>query len=154
MMRQILIAGAGASGMMAAIRAARAGARVTLLERKDRPGKKLLSTGNGRCNLTNMDQREEYYRCDQAGFPSQVLARFPVMDTLEFFEGLGILAKSRNGYIYPNSDQALSVLEALLGELKVLGVKIICQTPVTRAGKKGDTFLVYSGDRKFPGDSE
>ncbi len=151
MMRQILIAGAGASGMMAAIRAARAGARVTLLERKDRPGKKLLSTGNGRCNLTNMDQREEYYRCDQAGFPSQVLARFPVMDTLEFFEGLGILAKSRNGYIYPNSDQALSVLEALLGELKVLGVKIICQTPVTRAGKKGDTFFVYSGDRKFQG---
>lgn len=152
-MRRILIAGGGASGMMAAIHAARAGAEVTLLEQKERPGKKILSTGNGRCNLTNMDQKEEYYRCDRAGFPSKVLGQFPVDHTLEFFGRLGILPKNRNGYIYPNSDQALSVLEALLQELKVLGVRVICQTPVTRATKRGETFLVSSGDRKFRGDA-
>lgn len=84
-MRQILIVGAGASGMTAAIHAARAGAEVILLEQKDRPGKKILSTGNGRCNLTNLDQREEYYRCSCPSFPSKALEQFSVEDTLEFF---------------------------------------------------------------------
>ena len=124
MRRQVLIIGAGASGLMAAIHAARAGALVTLLEHKEQAGKKILSTGNGRCNLTNLDQREEYYRCSQKGFPQSVLTRFTVEDTLDFFEGLGIVPKSRNGYIYPNSDQASSVLEALLLETKGLGVKL------------------------------
>ncbi len=152
-MRQILIVGAGASGMTAAIHAARAGAEVILLEQKDRPGKKILSTGNGRCNLTNLDQREEYYRCSCPSFPSKALEQFSVEDTLEFFGRLGILPKSRNGYIYPNSDQAASVLEALLQELKALGVRVICNTPVTGAVKKGEAFFVYSGDRKFRGDA-
>lgn len=152
MKRHILIVGAGASGMTAAIFAARAGAGVTLLEHKERPGKKLLSTGNGRCNLTNMDQREEYYRCSQDGFPTAALGRFCLDDTLEFFRRLGVLTKERNGYVYPNSDQASSVLEALLQELDRLGVQTVCQCPVTGAAKEGDTFLVSTGRGEFRGD--
>lgn len=152
-MREILIVGAGASGMTAAIHASRAGAKVTLLEHKERPGKKILSTGNGRCNLTNLDQKAEYYRCSQPGFPSWALRQFSVEDTLEFFGRLGIVPKSRNGYIYPNSDQASSVLEALLRELESLGVTVICGVPVTEASKKGEDFAVTAGGKRFRGEA-
>lgn len=153
MKRHVLIVGAGASGMTAAIHAAREGAKVTLLEQKERPGKKLLSTGNGRCNLTNRDQKDEYYRCSQAGFPASALRRFSPEDTLEFFGRLGIVPKDRNGYIYPNSDQASSVLEALLQELEHLGVRTLCGCPVTEAAKEGETFILSVGQGQFRGDA-
>lgn len=153
MKRHVLIVGAGASGMTAAIHAAREGAKVTLLEQKERPGKKLLSTGNGRCNLTNRDQRDEYYRCSQAGFPASALGRFSAEDTLEFFGRLGIVPKDRNGYIYPNSDQASSVLDALAQELEHLGVRTVCRCPVTKAAKEGETFILSSGQGRFRGDA-
>ncbi len=153
MKRHVLIAGAGASGMTAAIWAAREGARVTLLEQKDCPGKKLLSTGNGRCNLTNLNQKDEYYRCSQPGFPSSVLRQFSVDDTLEFFRRLGITVRNRNGYIYPNSDQASSVLEALLQELEYSGVRIVCGCPVTGAVRDGDTFLLSTERGQLQGDA-
>ncbi len=122
--RRVIVIGGGASGMMAAIQAARRGAQVTVTEQMDRVGKKLLSTGNGRCNFTNLNQRPEYYRCSRADFPWQVVERFPVGDTLAFFGELGILPKDRNGYIYPYSDQASSVLDVLRMELEHLGVAL------------------------------
>ena len=94
MKKDVLIIGAGASGLMAAIHAARCKADVTVLEQKERAGKKLLHTGNGRCNLTNLEQKEEYYRCSQPKFPSEVLKQFPVEETLAFFQSLGILPKT------------------------------------------------------------
>lgn len=153
MKRQVLIVGAGASGLTAAIHAARAGALVTVLEHKERAGKKILSTGNGRCNLTNLDQKAEYYRCSQAGFPEGILERFTVQDTLDFFEGLGIVPKSRSGYIYPNSDQAASVLGALLQETERLGVKVIYQCHISKAEKRGGKFVVFSDQGEFLGDT-
>lgn len=141
MTNRVLIIGAGASGMMAAIQAARAGAEVTVLEHKDRVGKKLLSTGNGRCNLTNRYQEEACYRCGQAGFVREVLRQFSVEDTLEFFKGLGILPKDRNGYIYPNSDQASSVLEVLRMEMEHLGIRVLlnCRiADIQKTGKDGN----------------
>lgn len=153
MKRHVLIVGAGASGMTAAIHAAREGVKVTLLEQKERPGKKLLSTGNGRCNLTNRDQKDEYYRCSQAGFPASALGRFSAEDTLEFFGRLGIVPKDRNGYIYPNSDQASSVLDALVQELEHLGVRTVCRCPVTKAAKEGETFILSSSQGRFRGDA-
>jgi len=149
--KQVLIIGAGASGMTAAIHAARAGADVVLLEHKDRAGKKLLSTGNGRCNLTNLDQKAEYYRCSVSGFPEGVLGQFTVRDTLDFFNGLGILPKDRNGYVYPNSDQAVSVLEALLQELGHLSVKVQYQCRISSVTRKGGQFLVTSDKGKYRG---
>lgn len=151
--KHVLIIGAGASGMTAAVHAARAGADVTLLEHKDRAGKKLLSTGNGRCNLTNLEQKSECYRCGDAGFLKDVLGQFTALDALEFFEGLGVLPKNRNGYIYPNSDQASSVLEALLQEMERLSVKVRYQCRISGAAKEKGRFLVFSQQETYGGDA-
>ena len=137
MKRQVIIIGGGASGLAAAIAAAREGAEVTILEHMDRVGKKILSTGNGRCNLTNLSLRPEHYRCSQPQFPMKVLDRFSVWDTLAVFDEIGIVTKSRNGYIYPNSDQAASVLDSLRMEAERLGVRVVTDCHISRAVSTG-----------------
>lgn len=88
---KVIIVGAGAAGMTAAIFAAREGAQVVLLEHKDRVGKKILSTGNGRCNLSNRLQEPFCYRSGQPDFPWKALGTFTLPMTLEYFEDLGVL---------------------------------------------------------------
>ena len=96
--KEVIVAGCGASGMMAAIAAALSGARVTVLEGMERPGKKLLLTGNGRCNLTNLDpDLPVSYRSvepEGAEISERILKRFSVEDTLDFFHDLGLDRKS------------------------------------------------------------
>ena len=99
--------------MTAAIFAAREGAQVVLLEHKDRVGKKILSTGNGRCNLSNRLQEPFCYRSGQPDFPWKALGAFTLPMTLEYFEDLGVLTRERDGYLYPYSGQASAVLDAL-----------------------------------------
>lgn len=139
--KSVYIIGGGASGMMAAIHAAKEGAQVTILEHTDRVGRKLLSTGNGRCNLTNLYQAPECYRSCNPGFPMEVTAGYPVRETLRFFEGLGILPKSKDGYIYPNSEQASAVLDALRMEIDHQTIKVLCGCEVKeiRRGKNRDS---------------
>lgn len=150
MKKQVIIVGGGASGLMAGIAAAREGAEVTILEHMDRVGKKLLSTGNGRCNMTNLSLRAEYYRCSQKQFPMKVLDRFSVWDTLTFFDELGIVTKNRNGYIYPNSEQASSVLDTLRMEAEHRGVKTVVSCHIDRITKSGKgAFLVKAGDETY-----
>ncbi len=151
--RRVLVIGGGAAGMTAAIMAARSGASVTLLERMDRVGKKLLSTGNGRCNFTNLDQKPEYYRCSQADFPWKVIGQFPMEKTVEFFAGLGILAKERNGCLYPNSDQASSVLDVLRLELERLRVPVLTGCRVQGVQREGGSLRVLTGQGPFPADA-
>ena len=104
--KQIFVIGAGASGLMAAIQAAVYGAAVTVLEQNDRPGRKICATGNGRCNMTNLNQDENAYRGSHPEFVKDALAQFPVEKTLEFFQELGICTTDRDGWIYPRSSQA------------------------------------------------
>ena len=107
--------------MMAAISAARGGAKVTLLERKDRVGKKLLATGNGRCNLTNTDRSLSRFHGGDRAFIAAVLTRFPAASAIDFFEELGIACTARTeGRIYPHSGQASAVLDVLRWELERL----------------------------------
>ncbi len=124
------VVGGGAAGMMAAITAAGCGAAVTLLEGNDRPGRKLLSTGNGKCNLGNekLDINEYYTSCPE--FLEKCLARFGTEDTAAFFQGIGLLLKSKNGYLYPMSEQASSVLDVLRYELHRQGVQVITDCKV------------------------
>lgn len=145
----IIIVGGGASGLTAAVSAARAGAHPVLLESGEKPGKKILATGNGRCNYTNRAMSEEFFHCVRPGFVRTVLSRFDEEDTLRFFESLGIPPAERNGYIYPRSGQAASVRDAFLLELDRLGAEVVCGAKVTevRRGKdfqavtrEGDTF--------------
>ena len=122
-MRTVAVIGGGASGMMAAVTAA-GGAHVILLEHKDRIGKKILSTGNGRCNFTNIHQEPICYHSEDPLFPWKVVERFNAQAVISFFLQLGVYSKNRNGYIYPNSDQASAVLDAFRMELDRLKVEI------------------------------
>lgn len=117
MSRQIAIIGGGAAGMTAAIQAAGAGAAVTVYERNDRVGKKILSTGNGRCNFSNEAMGAEFYRGSGRALAKSVLSGFDVAQTKDFFSSLGMRIKERDGYLYPASDQASTVLDLLRYEL-------------------------------------
>lgn len=152
--RQVVIVGGGASGMVAAIAAAREGAQVTVLEQKESLGKKILSTGNGRCNMTNLKMDDGCYRGGESGFAGRVIGHFPVADTLAFFEGLGILTRERNGYVYPYPEQASAVLEGLLLEIRHLGIQVETGCPVRRIRRNREGgFQVEAGDRVFGGDA-
>ncbi len=129
--RTVVIVGGGAAGLVAAIAAARAGAPVTLLERQDRVGRKLLATGNGRCNLANLDPDPAHWHGRQPGFPDAVLARFDVARTLAFFRELGLAPEAEeSGRVYPRSRQASAVLDVLRWELDDLGVRVACGAEV------------------------
>ena len=99
-MSSIIIVGGGASGLVAAIFAARQKNKVTVLEHKDKIGKKILATGNGKCNYTNINQKPEFYRGNDSAFATKVLSKFNVDQTLKFFKELGIYPKEKNGYIF------------------------------------------------------
>lgn len=154
MERRVIIIGGGASGLVAGIGAARQGADVTILEHMDRVGKKILSTGNGRCNLTNLAMDESCYRCSRQDFPMKVINRFSVWDTLTFFDELGIMAKSKNGYIYPNSEQAAAVLDMLRLETEQLGIRVVTGCHVRKLRrKKNGRFLAETDQGTFDGDA-
>ncbi|MBU9735343.1 BaiN/RdsA family NAD(P)/FAD-dependent oxidoreductase [Diplocloster agilis] len=161
-MKKVVIVGAGASGLMAGIAAARAGAQVTILEHTPQIGKKIRVTGNGRCNLTNTDQSPEHYRGTHPEFAMEALRKFSMADTVKFFGELGIYTKNRNGYLYPHSDQAADVAEVLMAENEHQHVKISCNSVVrsihvndrTGAGNEKDQrFLIETESWTYPADA-
>ncbi len=128
--------------MAAAIWAAKSGADVTILEHMDRVGKKILSTGNGRCNLTNQYMDAACYRSNQPDFPLKALKQFGTKDTIDWFSDMGLEVKDRQGYYYPVSDQASAVLDVLRMSLKEYNVRVICSFSPTSIQKKGEGWLV------------
>lgn len=124
MQKKIAIIGCGASGMMAAITAARLGAEVTIYEHAN-PGKKILSTGNGKCNLTNEDMKAEYFYTHAPERLKTCLYKFGKEETKAFFNDLGLILKEKKGYYYPLSEQAAMVQQLLISELKFQNVTII-----------------------------
>ena len=153
-MLTIAIIGGGASGMCAAITAKRENpqASVIVFDHKDIPGKKILSTGNGRCNLTNEYMEVSCFRSDSPEKIAPVIERFTANDTIKFFEELGILTKSRNGYIYPRSDQASAVLDVLRMELKRLGIEEILSTHIKEVSRAKKGFRIHIEDRNYRAD--
>ncbi|MBR3769519.1 MAG: aminoacetone oxidase family FAD-binding enzyme [Lachnospiraceae bacterium] len=149
-MKQIAIIGGGAAGIMAAITAASQGGDVTIFERNDRPGKKILATGNGKCNLGNLQMSEQDYYCGNKDFVKKCLDAFGTEDTIRFFNGIGLLLKEKNGYLYPLCEQASAVLDALCYELESLRVKVLCNVCVEDISiDKYDKFHVsYAGQKK------
>lgn len=143
-MKRVIVVGGGASGTIAAIASARKGAKVTLLEKNTQALKKLLVTGNGRCNFTNRDQRLTHYRSRHPERVAPILQAHTMEETVSFFEELGLMVKERKGCLYPNSGQAASVADLLRLEIRRLGVKEAYHTEVLDIRKKGDLFLVQT----------
>ena len=151
--KNVIIVGGGASGLVAAISAAREGAKVTILEQKDRVGKKILSTGNGRCNLTNEYMQPECFRGDDTSIVTDVLNQFGYQETVDFFEELGVILKNRQGYIYPISDQASTILDVLRLELDKLQVSVCLEHKVTAIKKSKKDFIVCTDKGNYQGES-
>lgn len=151
--KHVIIVGGGAAGLVAAIVAAREGARITIVEQKDRLGKKILSTGNGRCNLTNEYMEADCFRGDDTTIVSEVLEQFDYQETIRFFEELGVILKNRQGYIYPISDQASTILDVLCMEVERIGVNVLLEQSVTEVYKTKKGFTVKTNKLMLQGDA-
>ena len=137
---RVCVIGGGPAGMTAAITAAENGMQTVLLEHGERVGKKLLQTGNGKCNYTNMDLSPSCYHSGREDFPMLALKQFGPEDTVEWFRTLGVEPFVRQGgYVYPHSGQAASVLNALRAECARTGVRILtaCTVKDIRRKKEG-----------------
>lgn len=139
-MREILVVGGGAAGMMAAITAARQGAAVRLLERNSKVGRKLYITGKGRCNVTNHCSGEKVLEMvpRNSRFLYGAISRTPPAWVEEFFSALGVELKVERGdRVFPASDRAADLIDALFFELKRLGVKILQDRAVSLLVEEG-----------------
>ena len=149
----VCIIGGGAAGMMAAITAADCGHRVTLLERQARVGRKLMATGNGRCNLTNRHAAPEHYHGEAHDFCTYALSAFDVDATLDWFSRLGLVTVTEDsGRVYPYSNMAGSVLDVLRYALEREDIDLRAGCTVTRIRRRGDGFTVESDQGSFAAD--
>lgn len=137
----VIVVGAGPAGIMAAITAAKNRKRVLIIDHNDKIAKKIYATGNGRCNFTNEYMEKECFHGDEV-LISNMLSQFSLQDCLYFFHGIGILPKSKNGYVYPNSEQASSVAIAFEKELCSLGVDIGLMAGVNGIEKRKNAFYL------------
>lgn len=153
-MNTVVVIGGGASGIMAALTAAENSEnRVILLERQQRIGRKLLATGNGRCNLTNTGAAPKNYHGEQAGFAAPALAKFTPRDTLDFFHALGLLTEEEyGGRVYPLSNSANSVLDVLRFALEKAGVELRCACPARQIRRQGAGYAVVTDEGSVDAD--
>ena len=143
----IAVIGGGASGLTAAIAAARQGVETVILEKEKRIGKKIPATGNGRCNLTNVYADISRYYSEDIECVENMTRKFWVSETLDFFEQLGLLTKTEpDGKVYPYCDRATAVLDILRFEIQRLNIKIITEFDVKSIFKTGKVFKINSYD--------
>ena len=160
---RIIVAGAGPAGMMAAIKAAENGAQVVLLEKMSRPGKKMLITGKGRCNITNVAEKQELIRNipGNGKFLYSCLKAYDNEDVQLFFQTQGVPTKvERGGRVFPVSDKAADVVEAMVLYLRELGVELVIDarveeilTQADEAGQLHATGFRLSDGRAYQGDA-
>ena len=151
----VAVIGAGASGMAAAIFAQRTlsgnagkSCRVTVFERNERVGKKLLMTGNGRCNLTNLDTEMYHYHGNEVRFAKGALLRYPPSEVISFFEELGVICTVvESQKVYPMSLHAASVLDGLRLSMDELGIQVKTSAHVVDITKDGNRFVLSLSDK-------
>ena len=149
MKQKIAIIGAGAAGLMAAIIAAREGADVTLYEHNQSVGKKILASGNGRCNIINTTASSEDYYGSHPDFVTYALEQLPFHSFVNFCHTIGLLLDIKeDGRCYPLSNEAKSVLNALNSAAKNAGVRILTDSNVTALDKAKEGFMVHANNDK------
>ena len=142
-MVDMIVVGAGAAGLVASITAARAGHKVTLLEQNNKIGKKILVSGNGKCNIDNKYISLSRFHGQNPDFIEKILKGYGVEIVEKFFTSIGLeLIEGKEGKMFPMSLQASSVVELLEYEAKRAGVQILCDSTVTSISKEADTFTV------------
>ncbi|MBQ4582607.1 MAG: NAD(P)/FAD-dependent oxidoreductase [Oscillospiraceae bacterium] len=149
----VIVIGGGAAGMMAAITAADCGHSVTLLERQARVGRKLMATGNGRCNLTNRHAAPAHYHGEDSDWCAYALAAFDVEATLDWFAGHGLVTTTEDsGRVYPYSNMAGSVLDVLRYALERPDITLCAGCTVSRIRRRGSGFTVETDQGSFAAD--
>lgn len=141
-MKRIIIVGAGAAGMLAAIHAKTKDNQVILIERNTNCGKKILITGNGKCNYLNDDFNISHYRSDNLEFLENIITEENKKLLISEFKKIGIEPKIKNGYYYPMSNTSISIQNALLLTLKQKGIEIITNTTITNIKKINNKFIL------------
>ncbi len=144
MKKELVIIGAGAAGLIAAAFAAKK-YKVTILEKNSKIAKKILVSGNGKCNITNANLDIKRFHSSNLDFVNNIFKKFTKQDTVSFFENLGLpLYIGKDGQMFPLSNQASSVVEFLYNYIKSLGVEIITEYNVTKIEKDQNGFLLKS----------
>jgi hypothetical protein len=168
-MKQVIVIGGGPAGLMAAVQARALGVKVIILEKKDRPARKLMITGKGRCNITNQAEVQELIENvpGNGEFLYSAFYTFTNQDLISFFNNIGLKTKiERGGRIFPESDRAVEVVDRLVKNVKDLGVEVVCNSEVedvivenslvkgvkTKDGKlyKCDSVILASGGMSYP----
>ena len=146
---RIGIIGGGASGVVAAIEASKKGNEVILFEKNDKLLKKLLLTGNGRCNFMHSEYHMSDYHSQCPNLIEEFICDKNIEDVRLFFEDLGILTREKDGNIYPVTNQAITIWDALVREVERCGVQVFYHTSITGIKKKRDQFLIQYDDREI-----
>ena len=141
----VAVLGGGAAGIVAAISAKRSGRSVVICERMPRLGKKILASGNGRCNLLNESLSDSFYNSGARPLVKSVFSKFSKDDILNFFEGLGLRTYSEEGRIFPVSNQSSSVLKVLEIALRRLSIPVEVDFEVTNISDTKGFFILTSG---------
>ena len=143
------IIGGGASGMMSAILLNREGFDVTILEKNSTLGKKILMTGNGRCNYFNQDIGVDKYYTSDYEFLKTIVNEENILKVKEFLNSLGLVPRIKNGYYYPMSNTATSVLNAFLTEIERLKIKTILDSEINNIKRKENKYQIMVNGKKM-----
>ena len=143
---EVIVVGAGASGLMCGYFLGKKGWDAVILDKNAAAGKKLLATGNGRCNFTNRRMGAECY-FGEAGFVEAVLARVDDCKAVRIFEEIGMLHRERDGYCYPYSGQASTVVQLLTDTCKEQGVGFRFETKVTKVVHNDGEYVIFCSDK-------
>lgn len=138
---KIIVIGGGCSGVVAAINAKNKNNEVIILERNNTLLKKLLLTGNGRCNYFNEKYSIDNYHSNNIDLVNEFICDKNITMAKDFFDNIGIVPKIKNGYYYPYSNQATSIKDALVNEINRLGIDVVYDTYVEDI-KKEDIFII------------
>lgn len=149
---KVIVIGGGASGLVSAIFAAKGGNEVVILERNNTCGKKILMTGNGKCNYWNSSQDLEHYHSMNKELLPQIITSKIQDEVKNFFETIGIVPKIKNGYYYPYSNQATSIQTALILEAKLSSVKIENDIYVEDIIKQENNYYIKTNNKDYLAD--